>query len=100
VPDYPVDREKLRRAILGSCRREKNAKAKRPKEAALAQLQAAYRGTGLTVRFYPDCCTIMRWQVGRNGDGEHFAVIAYGSTPKRLLECLKARERSQGRNDH
>ena len=41
----------------------------------------------------------MRSQLGRNGDGEHFAVIAYGSTPGRLLQCLEARARAQGRND-
>jgi hypothetical protein len=64
-------------------------------EAALSQLREAYRGTGFEVRFYPDCCTIMRWQVGRNGDGQHFAVIAYGSTPGRLLECLEARASSK-----
>ena len=50
-------------------------------EAALAQLRKGYRGSGIEVRFYPDCCTIMRWEVGRNGDGQHFTLIAYGSTP-------------------
>jgi hypothetical protein len=50
-------------------------------EAALHQLREAYRGTGLEVRFYPDCCTIMRWQIGCECDGEHFTLIAYGSTP-------------------
>ena len=29
----------------------------------------------------------LRWQIGRNGDGEHFTLIAYGSTPERLLGC-------------
>ena len=28
------------------------------KRAALSQLREAYRGTGLEVRFYPECCTI------------------------------------------
>jgi hypothetical protein len=56
-------------------------------QAALSQLREAYRGTGLDVRFYPDCCTIMRWHLGRNDDGQHFALIAYGSTPGRLLKC-------------
>jgi hypothetical protein len=37
----------------------------------------------------------MRWQLlGKNGDGEHFGLIAYGATPKRLLESLEARARS------
>jgi hypothetical protein len=49
------------------------------------------------VRFYPDCCTIMRWQLGRNGDGEHFALLAYGATPERLLGCVERRVRSQAR---
>jgi hypothetical protein len=61
-------------------------------------LREAYRGIGLEVRFYPDCCTIMRWQLGRNGDGQHFALIAFGSTPECLLECVKTRARSQARN--
>jgi hypothetical protein len=69
-------------------------------EAALSQLREAYRGTGIEVRFYPDCCTIMRWQLGSNGDGEHFGLIAYGSTPKRMLACLEARARSQASNNH
>ena len=63
-------------------------------EAALSQLRAAYRGTGLEVRFYSDCCTIMRWQLGANGDG-HFTLVAYGATPERLLKCLETRARSQ-----
>ena len=40
------------------------------------------------------------WQIGRNGDGQHFAVIAYGLTPGRLLECIEARTGSLARNDH
>jgi hypothetical protein len=31
----------------------------------------------------------MRWQIGRNGDGEHFALLAYGSTPGRCLLVLE-----------
>ena len=54
--------------------------------------------TMFEVRFFPDCCTIMRWQLGANGDGEHFTLIAYGATPDRLVECLEKRVRSQGRN--
>jgi hypothetical protein len=27
---------------------------------ALSQLREAYRGTGLEVRFYPDCCTMAK----------------------------------------
>jgi hypothetical protein len=30
------------------------------------------------------------WPVGRNGDGEHFTLLAYGATPERLLDCVKA----------
>ena len=55
-------------------------------ETALSQLREAYRRLGLEVRFYPECCTIMRWQLGRNGDGEHFTLIAYGPTPERLFK--------------
>jgi hypothetical protein len=54
-------------------------------QTALHQLREAYRGTGLEVRFFPDCLTSLRWQVGRNGDGEHFALMAYGSTPVKEL---------------
>ena len=69
-------------------------------ENALAQLREAYRGTGIEVRFYPSCLTSLRWQIGSNGDGEHFTLIAYGSTPGRLIKCLESRARSQGRNGH
>jgi hypothetical protein len=70
-------------------------------QAAFDRLQAAYCGTGIEVRFYRDCCTIMRWQIGANGDGQHFALIAYGKTPERLIECLAKRARSQaGRSHH
>ena len=69
-------------------------------ETALAQLRAAYRGTGIEVCFYPSCLTSLRWQILGNGDGEHFTLIAYGSTPEKLLECVQRRARSQGRNDH
>jgi len=48
---------------------------------------------------YPSCLTSLRWQIGRNGD-DHFTLIAYGSTPGRLIGCLEARARSQGRNGH
>jgi hypothetical protein len=69
-------------------------------QAALHQLREAYRGTGLEVRFYPSCLTSLRWQISSNGDGEHFTLIAYGSTPEKLLKCLEGRARSQGRNGH
>ena len=69
-------------------------------QAALHQLREAYRGSAVEVRFYPDCISVMRWQLCYNVDGEHFTLIAYGPTPERLLECLEARVRSQGRNDH
>jgi len=45
--------------------------------AALKQFQEAYRCTKLEVRFYPDCLTSWRWQLGKNGDGEHFKLLAY-----------------------
>jgi hypothetical protein len=50
-------------------------KANVTEEAALSQLREAYRGTGLEVRFYPDCCTIMRWQIGCNGDDRHWSGL-------------------------
>jgi len=67
-------------------------------EMALAQLRDAYANTAFEVRFYPSCLTSLRWQIGANGDGQHFRLIAYGSTPGRLLGCLEARCRSQCRN--
>jgi hypothetical protein len=44
--------------------------------AALKQFQEVYRGTKLEVRFYPDCLS-WRWQLGKNGNGEHFKLLAY-----------------------
>jgi hypothetical protein len=66
----------------------------------LSQLREAYRDIGLEVRFYPAALTSWRWQIGRNGDGEHFTLMAYGQTAEQLLECLQARVRSQARNGH
>ena len=54
-------------------------------EAALSKLQAAYRNSGLEVRFYPDCISVMRWQVlGRNGDDGYIALLAM------TAYCIKA----------
>jgi len=44
-------------------------------QSALQQLRDAYSGSGLVVRFYPSCLTIMRWQLGANGDG-HFKLMS------------------------
>jgi hypothetical protein len=65
--------------------------------AALEKFQQAYRGTGLEVRFYPAALTCWRWQIGRNGDGEHFELLAYASTPEGLLEAITARCQHQGK---
>ena len=64
-------------------------------KAALEQLQAAYRGTSIEIRFYGACTTVMRWQLGANGDG-HFRLLAYGPTPEKLLECVQRCARLQG----
>ena len=67
---------------------------------ALQRLREAYRGSGIEVRHCPDCVSsFMRWQLGSNGD-DHFVLIAYGSTPEKLLGCLEARVRSLARNGH
>jgi hypothetical protein len=66
--------------------------------AALEKLREAYRGTGLVVRFYPACLTVMRWQIGSNGDGEHFELLCYASTPDGLLDAITARCKRQARD--
>jgi hypothetical protein len=65
--------------------------------AALEKSQQAYRGTGLEVRFYPAALTCWRWQIGVNGDGEHFELLAYASTPAGLLEAITTRCKGQAR---
>ena len=65
--------------------------------AALEKLREAYRGTGLVVRFYPKCVTSWRWQLGLNGDGEHFELLAYASTPDDLLKAIRAQASAQAR---
>ena len=61
--------------------------------AALEKFREAYRGTGLVVAFYPKCVTSWRWQLGMNGDGEHFELLAYAFTPDGLVEAITARAR-------
>jgi hypothetical protein len=68
--------------------------------AALEKFEQAYRGTGLVVRFYPECVTSWRWQAGINGDGEHFELLAYAPTPDGLLDAIKAQAKAQSRNGH
>ena len=68
---------------------------------ALAQLRKAYDKSGLEVRYLPDCPrqSPLRWQiVGRNNG--HIILLAYGSSPGRLLGCLEARVRAQASNGH
>jgi len=67
--------------------------------AVLKEFEEAYRDTGLEVRFYPQCVTSWRWQLGRNG-GEHFELVAYGRTPTELVEAITARAKAQARNGH
>jgi hypothetical protein len=40
-------------------------------EAALSQLREAYRGTGIEVRFYPDCCTMAEGVTRRKTKSRH-----------------------------
>jgi len=63
--------------------------------AALKVLREAYRGTNVEVRFFPQCVTCWRWQIGRNGDGEHFELLAWSSTPGGLIEAIKAKAQSR-----
>ena len=41
----------------------------------------------------------MRWQIGHNGDGEHFTLL-YRPNTRTVVECVEAGVRSQGSNDH
>jgi len=60
-------------------------------QAALSRLQEAYRNTGLEVRFYPECCTIMRFRLGRNdGDVPSASSTRFHSVNRsvhKLAEC-------------
>ena len=67
-------------------------------KAALKKLQQAYRGTGLEIRFYPKAITSWRWQIGRNGDGEHFELLAWSGTADGLLDAIRKQARAQARN--
>jgi hypothetical protein len=63
----------------------------------------AYKGTGLTVRFLPDAkIPCLRWQCVRPNNG-HVDLIACASTPRRLVESIRARSwraSHNGRNGH
>jgi len=59
-------------------------------KAALKNLQAACRGTNVEVRFFPQCITCWRWQLGLNGD-EHFELLAWGASPDKLADAIEAR---------
>ena len=61
--------------------------------AALEKFREAYRGTNITVRFFPACVTSWRWQLGKNGDGEHFELLAWSGSADGLLDAIKARAR-------
>jgi hypothetical protein len=64
--------------------------------ALLEKFREAYRGTGLVVRFYPKCVTGWRWQLGMNGDGEHFELLAWSGSADGLLDAIRARARVGG----
>ena len=53
---------------------------------ALEKFREAYRGTNISVRFYPQCLTSWRWQLGMNGDGEHFELLAWSGSAEGLLD--------------
>lgn len=65
--------------------------------AALKNFEQAYRGTNIVVRFYPQCVTSWRWQAGINGDGEHFELLCYASTPTELVEAITAKAKAQAK---
>lgn len=67
--------------------------------AALEAFEEAYRGTSLSVRFYPQCVTSWRWQLGRNGaGGERFELLAWSSSADGLVEAIRARANAQEPN--
>jgi len=68
-------------------------------EAALQLLQDAYRHSPIRIRHFEDAPSYLRWQMVANGDGEHYTLLAHGSTPKRLLESLDVAARANGRGN-
>jgi len=68
--------------------------------ATLKHFQRRFANSGLEVRFYPDSLTSWRWQIGMNGDGEHFELIAWAATAVGLLDAISAKAVAEGRNGH
>jgi len=66
-----------------------------PSSAAKSCVETVKKPDEATERLTGVAFPIIRGKPIRNGDGEHFALLAYGETPEQLLACIETRARSQ-----